>query len=70
MFSDQDLQIAIEQGIFDSKNNTISSPAKVIRFFEVWAKNKIAKVRREAAEIAIGFDDDNTKHSKIMNINV
>lgn len=33
-------------------------------------KQKIAQVRHQAAEIAIGDEDNDTKHRKIININV
>lgn len=46
MFTDQDLQSAIEAGIFDKYNNiTATNPAQIIRFFEAWVKQKTRDVR-------------------------
>lgn len=36
-FTDDDLEKAIEAGIFDDSNNVTATPAKVIRYFEQWA---------------------------------
>ena len=55
MFSEKDLENAIEQGIFDKQNNVTVPPATVIRYFEKWADLKCKltarNVRHKAAEM-------------------
>ena len=56
MFSDKDLQDAIEAGIFDEMNNVTANPTQVIRWFEKWAtlkcKETARNVRHKACEIS------------------
>lgn len=69
MFTEKDLQTAIEQGVFSKDNDVLVPPATVIRFFEKWAAEKYRDIRHKAAEIAIhpGLTL-NEKHRDIMNI--
>lgn len=56
MFTDKDLQDAIEAGIFDEMNNVPANPTQVIRWFEKWAtlkcKETARNVRHKACEIS------------------
>jgi len=70
MFTDNDLKAAIEQGIFDKKNNTPANPARVIRFFEQWAKERERALRHAAAEIALTSETKDEAHQKIMNLEI
>lgn len=49
-FTEQDLQKAIEAGIFDCFNNTTATPATVIRFFEAWATERENEIRQTFAD--------------------
>lgn len=68
-FTDQDLQNAINEGIFNASNDVTAPPAKVIRFFERWAKERAVKLRHEAAKIAIESKNPDDAHRLIMNLN-
>ena len=68
MFSEKDLQAAIDAGIFNKHNEVTATPATVIRFFENWAKDREKRIRHAAAEIAITCLDENEAHRQIMNI--
>jgi hypothetical protein len=46
-FTEQDLNKAIEQGIFDNNNNVTANPTQVICFFERWAELKAKEVHRD-----------------------
>jgi hypothetical protein len=65
MFSEQDLQAAIDAGIFSKTDDVLACPAEIIRFFERWAlakcKETSRNVRYSAAEIceAADCDEDN-----------
>lgn len=69
MFTEKDLQTAIEQGIFSKDNDVLVPPATVIRFFEKWAAEKCRDIRHKSAEIAIDPDKNtDEKHRDIMNL--
>jgi len=73
MFSEQDLQAAIDAGIFSNTNDVLASPADIIRFFERWALDKCKQtsrnVRHKAAEISEMADcDEDNAPALIINI--
>jgi hypothetical protein len=70
MFTQEDLQKAIEAGIFSKSNDVTATPVTVIRFFETWAKEREKKIRHIAAEIAVTAQNKDSAHRAIMNINI
>ena len=71
MFSEKDLEKAIEDGIFSSSNEVTANPSKVIRYFEKWAELKckeVAKnVRHKAIDLCYKYPKKDTG-KLIMNI--
>lgn len=50
LFTDQDLQQAIEDGIFSDFNDVTANLSQVIRWFEKWAEKKRKEAVREELE--------------------
>jgi hypothetical protein len=70
-FTEQDMQDAINEGIFSINNHVPSLPFQVVRFFEKWAAEREKKIRHAAAEIAINPNrTTEEKHRDIMNLKV
>ena len=61
-FTNQDLELAIEQGIFEHESLR-ASPADVILFFENWATIKAKEAHRNARHEACDIIDQHT-HSQ------
>ena len=70
MFTEADLKAAIHEGIFNKTNDVTATPARVIRFFEIWAKEREKQIRHKAAEIALTAENPNDAHRQIMNISI
>lgn len=68
MFTETDMEMAISCGIFTKKNEVCANPAKVIRFFETWAKIRESAIRHQAAEICLKAESKDSAHKDIMNI--
>lgn len=68
MFTQTDMEIAISLGIFTKTNEVCANPAKVIRFFETWAKIRETAIRHMAAEICLEAPNKDAAHKDIMNI--
>jgi len=52
MFTNEDLNRAIKDGIFSRNNDVTAAPATIIRFFETWAKER-AEAHSGVANILI-----------------